>query len=73
MVLNLAAEKQVFKNNNSNDNKKNPRPASPRGEEEEKGERGPQGVLINHTQMKLGQMLSSFRPTQEAENRRMWM
>jgi hypothetical protein len=44
----------------------------PRGEEEEKGERGQQGILINHTQEKPVQMFSSFRPTQEAENRRLW-
>ena len=34
---------------------------------------GLQGVLINHTQMKLVQMFSSFRHTQEAEDRRMWI
>lgn len=45
------------------------KPPSPRGEEEEKGERGLWGVLLNHTQMKLVQMFSSFGQTQEAENR----
>lgn len=51
------------------------KPPSPRSEEEEKGERGLWGVLLNHTQTKLVQMFSSFGQTQEAENRcmRMWM
>lgn len=50
--------------------KQTPSPQAPEVKRRRR-ERGLQGVLINHTQMKLVQMFSSFRHTQEAEDRRM--